>query len=64
MGKASVQVQYCGPALISFRMRGESSRDEVQALLIEAAKLIEFLRLLLESFENIRLKDLLPQGRA
>jgi hypothetical protein len=26
--------------------------------------LIEFLRLLLEPLENIRLKDLLPQGRA
>jgi hypothetical protein len=43
---------------------GEISLDEVQALLIEAAELIEFLRPLLEPLENIRLKDLPPQGRA
>jgi hypothetical protein len=38
--------------------------DEVQALLIEAAETIEFLRSLLEPLEDIGLADLPPKGSA
>jgi hypothetical protein len=43
---------------------GDLPLDEVQALLIEAAETIEFMRSLLEPLEDIRLEDLPPKGRA
>jgi hypothetical protein len=42
----------------------ELSHNEVEALLIEAADSIEFLRSLLEPVEEIGLEDLPPKGRA
>jgi hypothetical protein len=43
---------------------GDLPLDEVQALLIEAAETIEFLRSLLEPLEDIGLADLPPKGSA
>jgi hypothetical protein len=43
---------------------GELSDDEVEALLIEAAEMIEFLRSLLEPLEDVALADLPPKGSA
>jgi hypothetical protein len=43
---------------------GDLPRDEMQALLIEAADAMEFLRSRLEPLEDIRPEDLPPQGRA
>jgi hypothetical protein len=43
---------------------GNLSSDEVQALLIEAAETIEFLRSLLEPLEDVGLEDLPPKGSA
>jgi hypothetical protein len=43
---------------------GDLPLDEVQALLIEAAETIEFLRSLLEPLDDIRLEDLPPKGSA
>jgi hypothetical protein len=43
---------------------GDLPPDEVEALLIEAAETIEFLRSLLEPLEDVDLEDLPPQGSA
>jgi hypothetical protein len=43
---------------------GDLPLNEVQALLIEAADTIEFLRSLLEPVEEVSLEDLPPKGRA
>ena len=43
---------------------GDLPLDEVQALLIEAAETIEFLRSLLEPLEDVGLADLPPKGSA
>jgi hypothetical protein len=43
---------------------GDLPLDEVQALLIEAAETIEFLRSLLGPLDDIRLEDLPPKGSA
>jgi hypothetical protein len=39
-------------------------QNEVEALLIEAADTIEFLRSLLEPLEDVGVEDLPPKGRA
>jgi hypothetical protein len=44
--------------------RGDLPLDEVQALLIEAAETIEFLRSPLEPLEDVGLADLPPKGSA
>jgi hypothetical protein len=50
------------------RLKAASDRDlsldELQALLIEAAETIEFLRSLLEPLEDLGLADLPPKGSA
>jgi hypothetical protein len=50
------------------RLKAASDRDlsldELQALLIEAAETIEFLRSLLEPLEDVGLADLPPKGSA
>ncbi|WP_404295413.1 hypothetical protein ACD578_28160 (plasmid) [Microvirga sp. RSM25] len=43
---------------------GDLPLDEGQALLIEAAETIEFLRSLLEPVEEVGLEDLPPKGNA
>jgi hypothetical protein len=43
---------------------GDLPQDEMQALFIEAAEMIEFLRSLLEPLEDVGLADFPPQGSA
>jgi hypothetical protein len=43
---------------------GAPPPDDLQALLIEAAETIEFLRSLLEPLEEVGLEDLPPKGSA
>jgi hypothetical protein len=43
---------------------GDLSPDEIEALLIEAAETIEFLRSLLAPLEDVDLEDLPPKGSA
>jgi hypothetical protein len=52
------------PLKAASESEGDLPLDEVQALFIETADTIEFLRSRLEPLEDVGLKDLPPQGRA
>ncbi len=64
MGRAMCDHDIVVRLRAALNREGEISREEVEALLIEAVDAIEFLRSLLEPLEEVGLEDLPPKGRA
>jgi hypothetical protein len=63
-GEAHLKLEVVDRLKAASEREGDLPRDELQALLIEAADTIEFLRSLLEPMEDVGLEDLPPKGSA